>query len=311
MNDWYHPTWWRESAYPALIDRLSERYFDYFPRNRCSVMAEDWDNLLILDACRYDVFRDVNGIPGALGHRYSRGSNTGEFFEENFAGTTQHDTVYVTANPVPRVETWCDVDIDAVFHAVVDVWEHDWDETLNTVRPEPVADAIREAHAEYPDKRILGHFVQPHQPFIGERGLEIEERGMSAYDRLLEKESRPGKKVWEQLEDGDLSADQVRDAYTENLELVLPHVRDLCEDLSGKTVVSSDHGNLFGEFAWPFPVRRYGHPRGVHTEKLVKVPWLETDFETRRDVSAERPVNAEPETERQDRLERLQHLGYG
>jgi hypothetical protein len=45
-------------------------------------MQEDWDNLIILDACRYGAFERNNTIPGALEYRFSRGSMTGEFFEE-------------------------------------------------------------------------------------------------------------------------------------------------------------------------------------------------------------------------------------
>jgi len=29
-----------------------------------NVMDKDWDNLIILDACRYDIFKDVNFIDG-------------------------------------------------------------------------------------------------------------------------------------------------------------------------------------------------------------------------------------------------------
>lgn len=273
-------------------------------------MAEDWDNLLLLDACRYDIFERMNSLPGTLEHRLSGGSNTGEFFEANFQDREYHDTVYVTANPVPRVEEWCSVDVDAVFYKVVDVWKHHWDDTVNTVRPGPVADAIREVTEDHPDKRILGHFVQPHQPFIGETGREIEQRGMLAYSRLGGTDAGVGKKVWELLEDGELGVDRAWRAYEENLELVLPYVRDLCDDLTGKTVVTADHGNLFGEFAWPFPVRKYGHPRGIHTKKLIKVPWLEIPFDTRRETRAESPVQTGSETEREERIERLRHLGY-
>jgi len=290
-----------------------DAYFARFPRNRLDVAAADWDTLLILDACRYDIFRERGDLPGSLDARFSRGSNTGEFIEANFADARQHDTVYVTANPLPRVEKWCDVDVDEVFHAVVDVWEDHWDGEANTVRPGPVADAIRRAHADYPDKRIVGHFIQPHQPFIGETSRDIEEAGMQGYAELVEQDVDRGRKVWDRLADGELSADRVWRAYGENLELVLPHVRALSGELTGKTVVTSDHGNLFGEFAWPFPVREYGHPRGVHTRKLIEVPWLELPFETRRAVTAEPPTEAETEAGSaadEERLDRLRHLGY-
>ena len=301
---------WLGSVYSTILERAMDKYFTHFPRNRSTIVAEDWDNLIILDACRYDMFEKANTIPGTLEHRLSKGSNTGEFFEGNFKGSQHFDTVYVTANPVPRVDEWCRVDVDTVFHDVVDVWKHYWDEEVNTVRPEPVANAIRKASADYPDKRIIGHFIQPHQPFIGKNGRRIEERGMTAYDKLSDKVGDTEKKVWGKLRDGELDTERVVQAYMENLELVLPHVERLCDELVGKTVVTSDHGNLFGEFAVPFPVRRYGHPRGIHTKKLVKVPWLETGFAKRRQITSQSLDRDEIRTGEDERLEKLKDLGY-
>jgi hypothetical protein len=273
-------------------------------------MAEDWDNLLLLDACRYDIFADTSDLPGTLDSRLSRGSNTGEFFEKNFGDTTCYDTVHVTANPAPWVEKWCSLDVDAVFHDVIRVWEDHWDSEVNTVGPEPVAEAVRAAHERYPHKRILGHFIQPHQPFLGATGQQIDDKGMTAYSELEAETQDDRKKIWEQLEDGDLSPDRAWQAYRENLELVLPYIAGLCEGLTGKTVVSSDHGNLFGEFAWPFPIRGYGHPSRIHTRKLIEVPWLEVPFATRREITAEGSVSGETDVDKEERLERLRHLGY-
>lgn len=306
MRDYHRLSWWRENFLPWA----AEEYFSRFPRNRCDIVAEDWDTLLLLDACRYDLFAELNTVPGTLDSRLSAGSNTGEFFEANFEGTTCYDTVYVTANPVPWVEKWCSLDVEAVFHDVVRVWEDHWDSTVNTVRPGPVADAVRRAHEEYPNKRILAHFIQPHQPFLGQTGQGIEGSGMTAYSELAAETDTAEKKIWTQLEDGELSTDRAWAAYRENLELVLPYVAELCEELQGKTVVSADHGNLFGEFAWPFPFREYGHPRGIHTRKLIEVPWLEAPSSTRREITAEAPVTDQTEASEEERLDRLRHLGY-
>lgn len=273
------------------------------------LMSQEWDNCILLDACRFDVFEQRNRIPGSLSYRYSKGSCTPEFFRENFLESTHHDTVYVTANPVPRVEKWCQVELDSVFHDVIDVWEDHWDEDLQTVPPAPVEGAIEDALSEYPDKRILGHFIQPHQPFIGETGQRIEGRGMRAYDLATGGRPDSGKSVWDRLEDGDVSPDLAWEAYRENLDIVLPHVETLCEVLPGKTVVTSDHGNLFGEFAWPFPVRGYGHPPGVHTKKLRKVPWLDVESNARREIVSEPPVQSSS-AEGSARPERLSALGY-
>jgi len=63
------------------------------------VMSEDWDNLILLDACRYDAFSKVNTLKGNLEERVSKGSTSKEFIKSNFVGRELHDTVYITANP--------------------------------------------------------------------------------------------------------------------------------------------------------------------------------------------------------------------
>ena len=81
-------------------------------------MDADWDVLLILDACRFDLFSDVIDIPGDLRRVHSLGSSTEEFLRANFANETLHDTVYVTANPQERMHL-----PENVFHETVRVWE--------------------------------------------------------------------------------------------------------------------------------------------------------------------------------------------
>jgi len=63
--------------------------------------------------------------------------------------------------------------------------------------------------------------------------------------------------VWMELMTGnsEMSKQEVWEAYIENLHVVLPHVEDLMTSLEGKTVVSSDHGNMVGERARPIPIR--------------------------------------------------------
>jgi hypothetical protein len=120
----------------------------------------------------------------------------------------------VTANPMPWVAEWCDVASDEVFHAVIDVWKDHWDWEANTVRPEPVATAMRRAHATYPNKRLIGHFVRPHQPFIGETGRQIEQVGMRARDRLAGEET-DRENIWERVRSGGVSTDRVRGIHRE------------------------------------------------------------------------------------------------
>jgi hypothetical protein len=239
-----------------------------------NLLDEDWDHLVILDGCRYDVFKQLNTIDGSLDFRHSVGSNTNEFLEKTFDDRRADDVVYVTANPMHLVEEWCSVNLSVAVHDVVDVWRTDWDDELGTVPPTAMTDAVLRARQQYPDRRLLCHYVQPHYPFIGPLGRGIPHRGMveSTGEGTVDGSTAPN--VWERLQDGQLDRDTVWQAYKENLELVLPEVKRLLNQLSGRLVVTADHGNHAGEFAFPFPVRIYGHPEGLRTAALVKVPWL-------------------------------------
>lgn len=260
------------------------------------VTEEEWDTLILLDTCRYDMFNDIVDMDGRLEYRISLGSTSEEFLDQNFADGTYHDTVYVNANSyLPKLE----LDRDGTFHAVVNALE-DWDEELETVRPEMVADAARKAHETYPKKRVIVHFMQPHIPFIGKKGQRLQ-------DEL------DARSVWTVLRDNDkpdVKLDRVWDLYNENLGVVLPHVRSLLRDIDGKVVVSADHGNLVGERQGPIPTKRiYGHPWGVYTTELVQVPWFIIDCGDRRCVTADPPRNNHtPDSEIIE--DRLAALGY-
>ncbi|WP_266080481.1 hypothetical protein [Haladaptatus caseinilyticus] len=304
--------WWRRIALPFLYEKaVLKPYYRYVHGHTGSrVMFEDWDNLLILDACRFDVFHESlteSTLSGTLTRKRSLGSNTPEFLRRNFDGRTFRDTVYVTANPQVNVHT------DDTFHAVVNVWESDWDESHNTVHPREMVRKTLETRATYPNKRIIAHFIQPHYPFIGEFGQEAIEQqaGIELSRRMATGEMAESDhwNVWDMLKQGYLREDVVRTAYRENLEITLPHVETLQSSLNGKTVVTSDHGNLFGERIGPLGVPVYGHPEGIYATDLVTVPWLELDYSQRRDVTS--GTSSERRSESNDRvMERLEQLGY-
>src|SRR5208337_4727602 len=86
---------WCENRYTPVFRYLSHG-------NGIYVIDEQWDNLVILDACRYDLFQEMNTIAGTLSSRVSRGSDTAEFLLENFTKypkrTTFKDIVYIAGN---------------------------------------------------------------------------------------------------------------------------------------------------------------------------------------------------------------------
>lgn len=266
------------------------------------IFAEDWDSLLILDACRYDMFANHATLPGTLEHRISRGSSTTEFLLANFDGRDLLDTVYVTANP----QLYRNRDrIDAQFHQVINVWsETDWDAETGTVRPETMTEYALEAAHKYPNKRILAHYVQPHYPFLGAE---------TDFDKdHLDNPGDAGLNLWNRLMTGDLSIGraEVWELYTDNLTRALPHVEQYLNEIDGKTVVTADHGNMVGERSFPIPVREWGHPRATYTEHLVKVPWHVHESGERREIVAEEPTGERESVASEVVSDRLEQLGY-
>ncbi|PSP90321.1 hypothetical protein BRC90_01750 [Halobacteriales archaeon QS_4_69_34] len=298
----------RAVAHPVLFLRHANRLYHrrlglrkYDP-DGIDIFEKDWDNLFILDGCRYDLFEARSDLPGRLSAVRSRASCTPEFLRANFDGRTLHDTVYVTANPMPyrRRES-----LNYRFHDVIHVWrDAGWDEDHGTVVPETTTEYAVEAAERYPDKRLIVHFLQPHYPFIVDTEFDktdleahVSDRGPSIWDRLITGEATvPQETVWK--------------AYARNLEVALPHVKSLMTALEGRTVVTSDHGNMVGERSFPVPIREWGHPRGIYTEKAMTVPWLEFENGPRRRIQAEEPAPQEDDVNDSEVLDRLRHLGY-
>lgn len=282
---WTDRSFWMEAGEFALstyYDRLSETGID--------VMAQDWDTLVILDACRWDLFEERRPDDWSTSLRVrSRSSHTTGFYQENFTDGPYLDTVLVTANPKAVQERG-----DA-FHDVVKVYETDWDDEYGTVLPDVMAKATIEAHERYPDKRILSHWIQPHYPFIGgdAEGYRFD-----------------GDPIWRDLRRGTLDPQKVADDYAATLEMAIPHVQDVIDAVEGRVVITSDHGNAFGERPWFYPFPLYGHPMGVEHPSIVDVPWSVNDCGPRREVVATegQTVDAGEDEEIKDRLEKLGYV---
>jgi len=266
-------------------------YYEYFSSaDGIDVMDEEWDTLLVLDACRYDTFVELkpDSWPSASAVT-SRAPNTWEFYQRNFTNGPYPETVVVTANP-RTVELRGDE-----FHDVLKAYEFGWDDETGTVPPWTMAEATTEAHERYPDKRILSHWIQPHYPFIGSSTVD---------EYRFDTES-----IWADVNRGLVSPEDVYEAYTETLELTLPYVEDVFSNVGGRVVLTSDHGNAFGERPWFYPLKIYGHPRNVHLPCLVTVPWLVVDDGSRREIEAGESRQVEVGEHARERLEDLGYVG--
>ena len=171
--------------------------------------------------------------------------------------------------------------------------------------PDAVTASAIEAHRTYPNKRLIVHYMQPHDPPIGPTGDELRERHDIAGPN---QEEDVGIRVMDGVASGDISAEKARKAYRETLEIVLEEVEELNSEISGKTIISADHGELFGE-QYPILGRLYEHYDHPRTRTLCKVPWFVAEHDERRTVVSEPPLVTES-TDRQAVESQLKALGY-
>lgn len=226
-----------------------------------SIFSYDWQNLIVLDGCRYDTYTDVVGEADS---RISMGSMSKDFVRKNFSSGDYSDIVYITANPYfyeEKFEKLTGRKPQDVFHDVIHTYIEGWDEQNNTVMPEAVLEDVKDAHEQYPDKRKIIHFMQPHHPFID---FELADKGFGdiTKDAVFVNE-------WDLAMRGELSHETVKEAYRSNLEAVMPYARDVADHLPGRTMLTADHGNLLGENGL------YWHPPRSKAKPLREVPMTE------------------------------------
>lgn len=279
-QNWGSLYWWTKGLPIYLLGLI---YFKKICGNKgIYVMAEDWDNLIVLDACRYDYFIETTGLNVAC--KISRGSHTVEFVKENFTGKQYRDTVMVSANP--HVDLWA----KDSFFKLIPVWKTGWDDEINTVLPQTMVENAVAAENKYPDKRLIVWFMQPHMPFI--ENPELSPLGYKRDCEIIGK-GRVGKipqeyfvTPWKEADRNRINIDDVWKAYRRNLEIVLPYAFELAKELKGKTVITSDHGNAFRRLKFPLPVRIAGHEISIYIPELIQVPWLEMESPKRKEINA-------------------------
>lgn len=135
---------------------------------KISIMEEDWDYLIVIDACRYDYFSKLykNYLNGELKKFISLGCGTLEWCKESFK-INYDDVIYVSANPYINSK----FEIKGFkarnhFHKIIDVWDEGWSDELGTVHPKEVNKAVKNVKNNYPNKRLIIHYLQPHEPYL-------------------------------------------------------------------------------------------------------------------------------------------------
>lgn len=327
---------------------------------KTNVMKEQWDYLIILDACRYDYFEQVHDkyLTGDLSKKLSVGSSTKEWRDKSF---TEYypDVIYISPNGyINSCILVKGFSAREHFSKVYDLWDCGWDEEKGTVLPEVVTKSAIDIIKASQNKRAIIHYCQPHAPYLD---VDITESGLARHAPLLDKmlagteKQRKTKNVifckimytlhgifyWMGLR-GNLALWKLREflgmlpanhmdavrriggkeglrkAYKQNLEMVLKHVAELVSHLSGKVVITADHGEMLGENGC------YGHWNRCSKRLLLEVPWLVIDRGKKvtepasqtTDKEQKEPQPTEPTDKQADKKikrqirERLRALGY-
>jgi len=277
--------------------------FDLRYGSGVDIFNEDWDNLLLLDACRFDDYEIVCDIDGDIDSRISQGTDSERFIMNNIEGKELRDVVCVTANPHYELLD------DRTFHSLITSPIQEWDNDLNCVPPSSVTEAAIDATNRFPNKRLLIHYMQPHDPPLGPTADEMRARLELGGPTPLG-DTVDGPRLMEAVANNQISIEKARRAYRETLNIVLQEVERLLKHLVGKTVISSDHGEMFGEQPYPFLGSLYEHYRHPRTVQLCRVPWHTVEeYETRKKIVPEPPA-ADTDVPEKVIDEQLESLGY-
>jgi len=231
-----------------------------------------WDILIVLDACRYDAFERVNWLEGELTKRKGFSSSTGEWIQ-TLVKYDLSDTICISANPFLSTIHLGTTGLKSPFYELLDAWDWGWDDGLGTAPPHEVTSAALEMIATKPELEMMKlylHYIQPHNPYIGDPGLKTV--GLCGTvmkykkDGVVTDKKLPG--CYDALRSGQITKEYFTAVYDANLRRVLTSVEDMVRLREKRKIITSDHGDCFGEHGI------YGHPNDEKVPELLEVPWF-------------------------------------
>ncbi len=206
------------------------------------ILKSDFNTLIILDALRYDLFEKWS--KEILGSGYLEKVKAPISWSNVFPKKFE-DCVLYTANPHGSLK--------GRFSRTVDLWKLDWSSELGTVPPWSVNKRVLENKGK--EKRMVIVYLQPHGPWIGKKKL-------TTY-------SKENLHLGQDVRLRELFKKDPFGYYESNLKLVLRYVAALLENLNGKIIISTDHGECLGEGG------KYLHTPMYNDPSIHEVPWWE------------------------------------
>lgn len=256
------------------------------------VRDKKWDILIILDACRYDMFnkycREYLG-EGWLRKIRSPASWTMGWLHRTFDKSDMHDVIYVSSNPyINSRDIGTRFKSKDKFFKVVDVWDGGFDTLFSFLPPLETNKYATVTMDLNRNKKFIIHYMQPHEPyFIYGTYNSIGFNPRVATIRKFLFEFFSDELIWSIMEKlnfrpenyistlwKEYGKDGIIEGYEENLKLVLENVSNLIKRYpKKKIVITADHGERLGER------KRYSH--GGRIDKWVReVPWFEVGNES-------------------------------
>jgi hypothetical protein len=268
-----------------------------------NILEEDWKFLVILDGCRYDMFKEVYtgilGDRGTLKKAISPATGTPEWLVKIFYNQDCSGIIYI--NPLIKFDIKIDLGRPKnYFFKVVNAWQTGWDDALGTITPQGTNDAFTKTYVKNPEKRYIIHYMQPHDPYItigGEPGLTVA-KYLENRERLKQRKNSIREIISNKILSDHMSwslkkvlgapsghfleehyrtygRKGVIEVFKNEIKLVLPYVKTLIDTCPGTWLIMGDHGTRLGEWG------RYGHG-GRRIKAVTEVPWLEIRNAKRR-----------------------------
>jgi len=257
------------------------------------ILEQDWDLFLILDACRYDVFKKVykNILKkeGKVKQAKTKCNCTKEWMLNNLKGKDCKDIIYI--DPIILFEKYLAYD---QFFKVIPVWKDKWDYHYGTIMPSDMTNSAIEQMRAHSNKRIIIHYHQPHPPFLNDEITKIR-KSIITPEIVLARDNKKKDKTatmehfiqgnmrrflgaenaWKLLIslgieplDGmgqiykHFGMDNIKTAYEENMKIVLRSIASFLQNNDKlKIIISSDHS--------------YNYDRSRAKLRKRSVPWFE------------------------------------
>ena len=232
---------------------------------------EKWNVLIILDACRYDTFKQLifEFIHGTLFPVLSSGSITFDWFVNTWCNSKHKNNVYyISANPYIRKD---DPSISKCVYKVLDAWKMFWVKEKMSVDVKDVLNfskiVLRMYSKDLKNSRLklVIHLLQPHAPYNHWPSVFNELWKLGAPYNITT--------IFSLYRKDKHTVDILRASYIKNLRYTLINIAKFIHEIHQqysndiKIVITSDHGELFGEYGLLF------HPN-IEVPELRIVPWF-------------------------------------